>query len=151
MARGKHGQQMAQRDASAVADALSQLRHAEQEVRALSGRLAARDAEVDRLKDALIASREKHTLVGTYTEADVARLLADERARHRELIRAGFKMVRKDVAFLPDGRIAEVANAFGCEPSDLLAGVSDPKRAVRRATVKSVRQVEDLRRQARLA
>ena len=137
MTRGKHSAQVAERAKNSARVASEALRTAQAEVASRDREIANRDREIDRLRDALANLRTGTTLVGTYTEADVARLNSEWKEQHRAAIRAGFSLVQLDVG-LPMGRLSEVAEAFECETSDILTA-ADSSRLIRRMTAKQTR------------
>lgn len=150
MARGKNSAAASGRAAARVSEAEDQRRAAVIRANALERVVASRDSEIVALKDALAQSREEHTRVGTYTEADVAMIRSEARATHRKAVRAGFEFLGAHGVerFIPIGRMAEMSEAFDCEPSDIL-GDSAKSRNSKRMTTSKIRLYDEALRQGR--
>jgi len=152
MARGKNATAAAARargEAQSAADALRA-----ETIRANRAErvVAERDIQIAQLEAALRNSRTESTVLGTHTDADMERAVADEHRKHREAIRAAFLWLeeRDAVLFPTDPRLfAELVQILDCEPSDLFAGVENDARKLRRMTRKNLNRHENYRTQAR--
>jgi hypothetical protein len=140
MTRGKNAAATAARARADAGEFEARARHAEQESRALASVVAERDREIERLRDALIQSRHEHTLPGTYTEADVAIIRSESITKHRRAVEAGFAyLAERDAVRVPvDGGFNALAEAFACEPADILSAAGSTERWMRRITKRDV-------------
>ena len=120
--KGKHGTKVAAHAKEKAASALESLRLAEIALGDCNRKIASLEREVEQLKDSLVQSRQEHTKVGTYTEADVAQMKVVSEEKHRAAIRAGWAVFGPDFRF-PAHQRDLLAEAFECHASDFFSGV----------------------------
>lgn len=153
MTRGKHGRSSESRATNRVTLAEDKARNAEIRASRLSHDLAERDAEIERLKDAVTQARVESTKPGTYTEADMAQVRLDAEASHRAAIRTGFQFLKDKGAdaIIPMGHFAELVIAFDCHPTDILNGATNKSRSVKRVNLSAARAMDESVKQERRA
>ena len=139
MTRGKNARAVVGRAQGTAADAVAARREAEIVANKLRGVIEERDREIAQLKDALSRVRGETRVLGTHTDADVARYAAEAEDRHRNAVAAGFQfLTAAGVRTIPRGKFAEVAAAFQVDTSVIMSG-DDIDRFGRRLTTKKVK------------
>lgn len=150
MTRGKNAAAATERARAAAAAAADELRQETIRANRAERMVADRDAEIRQLRAALEASRTERLVVGTYSEADFARVRSEMRLEHRRSVVKGLRYLEgAGVPILPSGGVAETAEAFDIDPASLFDGVPNAPRTARRATARTLHVLDELDRQGR--